>query len=227
MSKPKKVTIRTPKFRMSFANVVTPRAFEDPKTGSKGTPEFSTEMLLDEADLAKFAILLDDNSWKPIDIRKYYDALAGKAWPGFDLKAAEKFGAFTYPVRDGNRIMDERAKKGKNGDAYEGKFVIRAKSKQEYAPRLNVVTNGRRVELTRTGTDLETAINLFKSGNYAVARIGIEAFDINGKKYLSTYLNAIGFAGYGDPIGGSGGVDYFGDVDVANVDPYAGQAAAF
>lgn len=226
MSKPAPIIIRTPVFRLSYANLVTPRLYED-KQGRKGkAPVFSTEMLFDVADLGKFALKQEDGQWVPLNISQYYSQMAAREWPDTNLQEAIKYGGLKKWMRKGDEIAADKEANGKNGDAYKGKAVINASSQQDYPPTLVIMSGGKLRQLNRKNADdLKLANDLFKGGNYAVANINVKPWNIDGVKRLTTYINVVTFAKAGDPLGG-GGMDLedrFSGIEggIADVDPFA------
>ncbi len=223
MSKPNKLILRSPIFRMSYASVVAPRPVVV-EGKPKGDPIFSNEMLFTPENLTKFKVRRDDE-WKEINVKSAMVEVARARFPDLDLKAAIAAEAFSWPLKDGNKVAAEMVAKKKKGDAYEGMMVIPAKSGQDYPPQLFVVDGGKYVELSRgSEEDMRKARDLFVSGYYAKGSLNVVA-DTSGKnKYVTFYMNAILFVKKGERIGGVSAEDRFGGVDggVSDYDPTEG-----
>jgi len=209
---------------MSYSNLAEAKPFVNPKTGVKGEPQFSVEMLLQPDDLAAFAVRRGD-AWEDINVRNAMGEVAKNAWPDLNIKEAVKHGGLGWPLKNGDAKKAAREANGKKGDAYAGTFVLPVKSKQELPPQLYVVDNGKIVELDRyVDKDMSKIKQLFASGNFAKANVNVRAVETHQGKYITFYVNAVIFVEQGDRIGGMTAEDRFGGIEggMADVDPTAG-----
>lgn len=217
--------VRTPIFRMSHANVVKPKPYEDPKTGKKGDPTFNVEALIDPETLGKFQVRRDD-SWVEEELPRIMAEVAKTEWPQLNLKDAVANGDLGWPLVDGARKKAKREAKGKKGDVYDGVKVLPMKASEKYPPQLYVLDGGEYRELDREKPeDVKLAESLFKSGNYVKASINIKAGEFAEKFYVTAYVNALVFARKGEPIGGMSAEERFGGVEggMADIDPTEGM----
>lgn len=207
------VLFRTPPFRMSYATLLKPRAFMENGV-AKGDPTYSVEMLFDPADLDMFE-LKENDEWVVKPILNRLVAMCKAEWgEDFDIKAACEHGGMKWPVSDGTAKSKLGKEKGKKWDAYDGKKIIRTKANENYPPQLFHGHGGEIKELRRDiEADLAKAGQLFVSGYYAKANGNIVPLQVDGKKYLTFYINAVMFYKEGERIGGMSGEDRFGGID--------------
>lgn len=103
-------TIVFPEGRVINASLFEKDAYEDAK-GNKATPQYKIEMAYDPDDLIEAEDQIVDYAvdlWGP-SAEKDYDS-----------------GEIKSPIIDGDKLAAKREKKGKAGDAYKDKLVIRA-----------------------------------------------------------------------------------------------------
>ena len=221
MSEVTQIRALTPEFRMSFPNLIQPRAFQD-----KGDQKnYRVEMLFEPEDLKKFRV---ENAQKQgleeADINQILLNFAKDQFPGVNVKQDFQN---TWPVRDGSNVAESKEADGKRGgDVYRGKKFIRATSGVDFPPNLMVVEDGKKVTLNRGfDGDMEKAANLFVGGHYAFAEVVIKAVEVNGIKYMPFYLNSICFTKIGEKFGGQSLMARYDDVSggSADVDPTAGS----
>lgn len=108
--------ITLPEGRLINQNLYQMSAYTDPKTNVAGKPSYSIEMAFDKADI--------------LGEGKFEDALANAAADEWGDDAFQDFldGKIGSPLIDGDKLAAKREAKGKAGDAYKGKIVIRAKT---------------------------------------------------------------------------------------------------
>lgn len=208
------ITLRTPPVRLSYANVVQPKQYkEDGKP--KGDPTYNTELILPVDGLTKFQVRGDDGGWQPIEaLNTFLATVAKQKWGSeFDIKAAVEHGGMKWPILDGNAKIakkEEGGKKATNMDQYADKKIIRGKSALKYPPRLYVREEGTWVKLDRDSEeDMAKATRLFASGNYVVAAMNLRPNVVDGRKFLTFYLNDIMFYEKGEPLGGADAASIF------------------
>lgn len=215
----------TPVFRMSNANVITPKRFKDPKTKKeKGDPTFSLTGIFEPDDMKKW-FMVDDQSEKgftEVDLAATLVQIAKEKWSGIDVKA--EF-AKAWPIKAGDAKAAKLEENKKNGDYLKGKKTVNFKSKEDVAPRLIVWENGVKTELNTTDPEQKKkAEKLFVSGYYARALVKVMATEMDESKYLTFYLNEVRFVKVGEKIGGTSAMDRFEGVygGSSDHDPTAG-----
>lgn len=217
--------VRTPVFRMSYANIIEPRPYME-NGKPKGKPNYNVEMLIPVDDMGSFYLRTGDE-WVETDIAKHLVSMAKAEWGSdFSVKEAVKHGGMKWPIIDGTTKAVEGEKKGKKWDAYEGCKAIRIKSNEQYPPSMFVVEGGKLRELDRdVPADMMRARKLFVSGYYAKASCNIVPNDVDDRKYLTFYCNAIMFYKEGEKLGGMSPEDRFGGVDggATDYDPTGGS----
>ena len=116
------------------------------------------------------------------DIKATYDAAVVDRWGG-KKPPMDK----VTPLRDGDEPNDDGEDRG---PAYAGHYYLNCKSKQ--APGV-------------VGRDRKPIISTddFYSGCYGYASVAFGAFDNNGNKGISCYLNNLMKSKDGDPLGGA------------------------
>jgi hypothetical protein len=221
------VLFRTPPFRMSYATLLKPRPYME-NGKPKGAPAYNVEMLFDPADLDMFEIKENDE-WTVASILHKLVAMAKAEWGDeLDIKAACAHGGMKWPVTDGTAKFEEGKEKGKKWGAYEGKKIIRVKANEDYPPQLFHAVGGKIIELRRDNeADMAKAAQLFVSGYYAKANGNVVPHQVDGRKYLTFYVNAVMFYKEGERIGGQSGEDRFGGIDGGqeDYDPTTGSDA--
>lgn len=117
--KEKNEVILLPEMRLINHSLFERDAYQNPNGGAPGKPMYKVELAGSPNDLEGEGTIED----------KLADAIAKR----FGDAAAQEFlddrakeGKYINPLLDGNRLAKARADKGKEGDAYKGKIVIRA-----------------------------------------------------------------------------------------------------
>jgi hypothetical protein len=198
--------VYTPPFRMSYPNLLEAKPFKDPRTGKpKGAPTFNVEAIFRAQDSGKFHVIDPDTSEQIADqeITAILKDIANEFWPDAEsIKELFGDGAGKWPWMDGDKKAAEAEKKGKNGDHYEGMKVMTFKAAEDYPPRLTCIVKGKSKELKRTDEEaMKQAADMFKAGYYARASVNLKAMEVDGRNYITGYLNTIMFIREGEPLG--------------------------
>jgi hypothetical protein len=220
--------------RISQVYLDKPRLYKDPKTGKEANePKYKMSMIVDAADMLRFKREIDG---KPVDIDLEAEckAIVKQKWP--ELSLQEMFpkkpdGSNDWPLKKGDKIIETAAKAGKksNLDFLAGKYQIGTSASVKVPPRLSYFDpkQGKVVDLDRDNPeDLRTIKKLFMPGNYVVCELSVVPNEVNGKCYLTFYLNHVRFKKAGERIGGGTSMmDRFEGIDggEGDVDPTAGD----
>ena len=217
MADKKKCIVVIPNFRMSYAALVTPKAFKGKNSKELGDPKYSTEMLLTPTDCENIWVV-DDNAtdgpvkgFRKTTIKDVVLEVAKGEWPGQAPKDIFT-GGKGWPLKNGDKVAEKKEAKGKTGaatDAYKGMTVISAKASAEYPPTLKVKDTGKMRNLDMSiETDKKKALSLFQGGNYARAECNVVAGEMpNGDKYVTFYLNNVVYVKEGAKFGGGSAMD--------------------
>lgn len=215
----------TPEFRLSYPNLVTPRAYQD-----KGDKKYSLEMLFDPESMGKFKAP-DEASGTFVDVNLAQIAaeVAKEEWNGINVKEAVGSGALGWPINSGDAKADKREMKKKSGDHYRGLKVISAKASLEYPPTLYVKkTDGGWGRMMR-GMDSEEsqANNLYAGGNYCFAEINVKAVETPQGNFVTVYVNSVKFLREGERLGGQSLMERFDGIGggQSDHDPTAGMGS--
>lgn len=220
--KPNSLLLRTPVFRMSYPNLVHPRAFSGRDGGKKGDPMYSLEMLYDKVDLEKFQVRRE-GEWEDIKLANAMAEVAKAEWPEYADQAvlieAIKGRKLGWPLQNGDKKAADKEANKKKGEAYVGKWVVPAKTSEEFAPQLFVIDAGKHRELERsTDSDMAKAKSLFVAGYYARANLNVKSQETPQGRFVTFYVNAVLFFKQGERIGGMSGEDRWGGVDGGSSD---------
>lgn len=225
MSKAASRILITPVFRLSYPNLVEPRAYQE-NGKPKGDPKFSLEALIEPDDLENFKIHDETtDGLVPADIRKIAVQVAKETW-GSDFNVKAEF-AGKWPIKKGDDEADKKEAKGKDGDPYRGKYVINAKANEEFPPRLYYRADGKRKQIARgMDSDEARAKQLFAAGNYCVAEVTCKAGESPQGKYITFYVNSVLYVKEGERIGGNSLMDRFDGIEggISDYDPTEGMA---
>lgn len=113
MSENKTTTHTLPEARGINLHLFVPNAYQDPKPGSKpGEPAYKAEMAFSAEDRDTIEELMADA------MAAEFGKAAGDAFFNRDA-------GYFSPFLDGDELAGARAAKGKEGDAYKGKFILR------------------------------------------------------------------------------------------------------
>lgn len=111
-----------------------------------------------------------------------------------------ELGTIGWPFSSGDAMAAARAAKGKNGDFYKGKAVL--KSRSQFAPMASWIANGQVLEVP--SNELSGNAGKFYSGVECLATFNFVAMVVNGNKYVTAYLNKVFSTGKGERVGGMG-----------------------
>jgi hypothetical protein len=180
-----------------WPKVITPEAYIDPKTKkAKGEPAYTTAVMFPEASADLRAI-------KELSIQVIKDQ-----WPGLDIRAARADKSLHLPWNTGEEMIAKKTKRladqGKeyngNDDYQLGHTILKTTTKLS-RPALAVLLNGKLVDLLD-----DTAIALHKSKFYSgvqgAVQIKLNATEVEGKKFVTAYLQQVVSSGQGKQIGG-------------------------
>jgi hypothetical protein len=208
--------VLTPEVRLSFANLIKPTEWVDPKTKNpSGKWSYNTEIIIPEDAVKKFRVLRDGNLVE-VDLSLLLRELALEKWPELAQPGALQ-AAFAgvlakgWPLKRGDVKADALKAAGKNGEHYRGGRVMTTKSNvndKVQPPALSILNPDKKTfrSLNRMlPSDMETAKMAFVGGNFAVAELNIVASEVSGLKYLSAYLNSVRYTREGAKFGGQGG----------------------
>ena len=163
-----------------FPALLEPKAYQQ-KGAVRGVPKFGGTFLFsaDHADL------------KPM--KNQMLAVARAKWPGVDPKNVG------WPVASGSEYAAKRTAGGKDGSFYEGKAMLKARSK--YEPMVSWVEGGKLKEIPST-TAGAVMNSKFFSGAEVLATFNFVAVEVSDKKYVTAYLNKVFSTGKGERLGG-------------------------
>lgn len=229
-----RLNLMSPLVRISQVYVEKARLYKDPKTGIEAKePKFSVSMIVEPGDMVKFKREVDEKL-VDVDLTAECKALVKQKWPELELK--EMFpkkpdGTNDWPLKKGDDIIAASAKKGKksNLDFLAGKYQIGTTASVKVPPRLSYFDpkTGKWATLDRDNPeDLKVIKKLFLPGNYAMLELSIVPNEVNGKCYLTFYVNHVRFKKVGDRIGGGNSMmDRFDGIEggEGDVDPTAGD----
>lgn len=227
-----KVTARvmTPPFRMSYPTLITPKQFV--RNGKpQGDPKFSVNMIFNMDQDEKFRHFPESGDPVLVSIKKLGQELAAKKWPG------KKMGELFPPkqsngipkgwlIINGDKKAAEMEAKGKDAEAYKGKFVIAATSTESVPPELRYLDGKKQITLDRTNEkDMAKAKELFVGGYYcATAVLNLMAHTVDDNNFITAYVNNLLFWKKGEKIGKGSLMDRFEGIEggEADFDPTAG-----
>lgn len=209
-------TVRTPVVRLSYANLVEPRQYKE-NGKPKGNPTYNCELLIpvDKANIS-FELRNDEGGWDSIeDFKEFLMSVSREEWGSdFDVNGAVKHGGMKWPVQSGDKIIEKKekktGKKAKNMSQYEGVRVLRVKSVEQWPPRLYVRSQEGIVLLDRDKEeDMKKAKKLFQSGNYGILSLNLKCNEVDGRKFLTFYINDVLYDSKGGALGGADGNQVF------------------
>lgn len=172
---------KTPEFRVLFPNLFEPSSPRDKNGQPSGEPRYSIVMLM------------DDEAAKPIF--QAVKRVAAKAFPGEELKNLQ------LPIKRGSDEKAKAEKKGKNGDIYDGSWVVKADSK--FPPGVIGPDKG------------EVWSKDIWSGTYGRAELNLVAYEGTGvvPSGITAYLNFYMKTRDGERLAGRTAADVFADVE--------------
>ena len=158
--------------------------FKDEK-GREATPRYKIELAL-EVD----------------SVKELEDAIVAAAVAEWGASAEKEYdeGKIDSPILEGDELAAKREAKGKSGDAYKGKLVVRASTQfnknGDDAPGGVYVCGPDAVEL-----DFADRGQVF-NGCFGVAVVVPSAYSISGKRGVTLYLEGFQKTKDGDRLGG-------------------------
>lgn len=176
--------ITTPVGRLVNGSLFEKDVFKDER-GREATPSYKIEMAFDEADIEAL-----ENAVVEAATAEWGEG-AEKSYEDGDIRS---------PILDGDEMAKKRQEKGKSGDAYEGKVVVRASTiynrHGEDAPGGVYVCDENAKEL-----DFADRGKVY-NGCYGIAALAPQAYSIDGRKGVTFYLQGFQFVKDGEPLRG-------------------------
>lgn len=158
------------------------KPYIDPKTKkAKGDPKYG----------GVFTLEADHPDVVPMK-QKALAAARGEWGSDVDLNSIE------WPFKNGDKLAEERVKINKKGDLYAGKVVLKARSLFE--PMCSWIENGAVREVP--SKELGAAASKFFNGVEALATFNFVAMTVDGKRYVTAYLNKLFSTGKGERVVG-------------------------
>lgn len=139
---------------------------------------------------ATFVFSADHTDWKAIKDKAV--SVARAKWPGVELATVG------WPFISGNDYAQKRQAKGKDGSYFTGKGML--KSRSVFEPRLCGIENGHMTDYEGEGRVKAKA--KFYSGVGSLAEFNFVAVEVNGKRYVTAYLNMVFSTNKGERVGG-------------------------
>lgn len=196
----------------AYADIMAPRAYE--KNGQKkGEPKYSGTFIIDptpkiqhldgkDVDMSDLGRLKRD----VITMLNAHNKTGKKLKIGRLTEEQEQAGTHVevqVPWKDGSKEADRMKAKGKDGEVFRGKMLLKATSK--FPPALAAVENGKIVELPAVdNVQPPAAAKFFYSGAHLVPSFGLHWYkgDEGKPDGVSLYFNAALFAKHGNRLGG-------------------------
>lgn len=110
------IEIATPEGRLINGHLFVKSAYTDPRTQKPGTPYYTLEMAFDPKDIYNSK---DPDALESIVAAAIEEKWGEQVWDDYDVR---------MPFLEGDDLKKRRERKGKEGEAYGGKTVIRAKT---------------------------------------------------------------------------------------------------
>ena len=176
--------LTTPIGRLVNGSLFEKDAYKDER-GHEATPSYKIEMAFDE-----------------VDIEALENAVVEAAIAEWGAGAEQDYedGIIRSPILEGDDLAKKRQEKGKSGDAYEGKVVVRASTiynrHGEDAPGGVYVCDENAKEL-----DFAERGKIY-NGCHGIAALAPQAYSIDGRKGVTFYLQGFQFVKDGDPLRG-------------------------
>ena len=176
----------TPVGRLVHSALFEKDSFKDEK-GREAEPRYKVEL-----------------AFEPDDVAELEEAVVAAAVAEWGTKAEADYdeGRIRSPLLDGNELTKAREEKGKKGDAYAGKVVVRASTtfnkNGENAPGGVYVCDENAVEI-----DFANRGKIY-NGAYVVAIVSPSAYSISGERGVTLYLQGVQFVKDGERLRGEG-----------------------
>jgi len=197
---------------VAYADIMAPRAFE--KNGQKkGEPKYSGTFVIDptpklqsidgkDVDMSDLGRLKRD----VIKMLNAHNTTGKKLKIGRLTEEQETAGTHVevqVPWKDGTKEADKMKAKGKDGETFRGKTLLKATSK--FPPVLSAVEAGKIVDYpAENNVQPPAAAKFFYSGVHIVPSFGLHWYkgDEGKPDGVSLYFNAALFAKHGTRLGG-------------------------
>ena len=185
MAKSEKVRIQTAVGRLIHSALFEKDVYKNEK-GQEGKPVYRVELAFDGDE----------------DVKELEDAVVDAAVAEWGDKAADEYwdGKIASPIHTGDDLAAKREKKGKSGDAYRGKLVIRASTQfnknGDDAPGGTYVCDENAVEL-----DFAERGKVY-NGCYGIAVVEPSAYTVSGERGVTLYLQGFQFVKDGERLRG-------------------------
>lgn len=176
------IQLETPEGRVINSSFWEKDVYTDPR-GREGVAQYKVEMAFDEDDIGELE-----------------DAIVDACVEEWGSKAEEDYEseAIRSPILDGNELADDREERGKSGEAYRDKFVVRASSifnkHGEDAPGGIYVCDENAEEISFAERDK------VYNGIMGVANVTVSCYKIDGRKGVTLYLNGFQVTGEGERL---------------------------
>jgi hypothetical protein len=185
MSDKEQFIYTTPIGRLINQSLFERDVYKDEK-GREGDPMYKAELAFDSED----------------DVAALEDVIVAAAVAEWGAGAEEDYyeGRLQSPIKDGDVLAAAREKKGKKGDAYAGKQVIRASTKfnangDDDAGGVHVAgPNGQQLQMTQKGDVYAGCMGRLEIEAKAYAAVG------NGLPGVKLYLRGFQIAGEGERL---------------------------
>lgn len=182
------IRVMTAEGRLINSSLFERDVYKDEK-GRESKPEYRVELAFDSED----------------DIKELEDAIIDAAIAEWGDEAEGWYlddGTIDSPIKDGDELANAREARGKPGEAYRGKFIIRAHTEfNEYGDSASggiyvAGPDAEKIDFADRGT--------IYNGCYGVAVVQPSAYSISGRKGVTLYLQGFQKTRDGDPLRGTG-----------------------
>lgn len=185
-TKPKMEVHTMPEGRLINHSFFVKDIYKDAKTGKEGKPSYKFEVAFDPKDVEGEGTIED----KIIDcVEAEWGAAAVDDYINFLNNKATKH-TWKPTFLDGDKLAEGRADKGKEGDAYKDKLVLRGST--EFNRDSRNEPGGIAVfgpDVHKIGIVEGNEAEIF-AGCYGKVAVALKAYEINGNRYVATYLSA-------------------------------------
>lgn len=205
-------------FRMVFCSVITPREVKLPN-GRKGLSRYQAVFAIPRDNPIVEAGYPDDEEHKSI-FRNTLTLVRGQ-WPGLFAEAQQAAkanggvsvsglithlaGGIRFPfesVRMFNRKRAEKGKKPLSDDFDDDMILFTAKATDERPPNLGTVKTGKGIAYDNE--DRKAHAREFYAGAEAYFQTAFAAYPVDGRNFVTAYLNRVYVNGKGERLGGGG-----------------------
>lgn len=181
-----KLIIQTPVGRVINHSLWEKDAYKDER-GREAKPQYKIELAFDPDDIEEFENKVVEAA------EAKWGASAGKDYDDGKIRS---------PIIEGDVIADDREKRGKKGDAYRGKVVIRASTAfnkhGEDGPGGVYVCDENAEEI-----DFASRDKIYR-GCYGIAIVELSPYTVDRQDGVTLYLKGFQFVKDGDRLSGDG-----------------------